>query len=254
LALIGNYSVLNKQPGKTLGGSTVSDSRANYGKSGALRSSYFGDQSVVFEKKDAYPRGYVHPYSWVLPIRPGGMSSVNLVTGIGNVSGSGALGRNIDAGLAGFGTIDPSSAAQLVVSAVASLVGSGTLSASVIGKLEASAALSGSGNVTGALGALASAVATLVGTGAVSATPRAVGNVSASITPFTELSPESLAAAIWNALAADFDASGTMGEKLNASGSASDPWTSDLSGYNTDGTAGKKLKDLLTKIQFLSLK
>jgi hypothetical protein len=39
------------------------------------------------------------------------------------------------------------------------------------------------------------------------------------------LSPEGLANAVWEALAADHNAAGTMGAKLNAAGSASDPWS-----------------------------
>lgn len=63
-----------------------------------------------------------------------------------------------------------------------------------------------------------------------------------------------LVAAIWGALAASNNDSGTMGEKLNAAGTAGDPWTADLTGYNTEGTAGKKLKDGLTEDNFLGLK
>ena len=32
MALLGNYSVLNKNPGRALGGSTVSDTRAQQGR------------------------------------------------------------------------------------------------------------------------------------------------------------------------------------------------------------------------------
>jgi hypothetical protein len=59
----------------------------------------------------------------------------------------------------------------------------------------------------------------------------------ANVTPFTDLSPENLATAVWNALAASYDDGGTMGEKLNAAGTAGDPWTAELDGY-AEGTAG----------------
>ena len=52
---------------------------------------------------------------------------------------------------------------------------------------------------------------------------------------------------VWNALAADYNVSGTMGQKLNGAGSAGDPWTTDLSGYNTANTAGKILKETKSK-------
>lgn len=62
--------------------------------------------------------------------------------------------------------------------------------------------------------------------------------LSGDITPFTELSPENLAAAVWNAAASSFDGSGSMGQKLNAAGTAGDPWTQSLPGAYAEGTAG----------------
>lgn len=59
---------------------------------------------------------------------------------------------------------------------------------------------------------------------------------------------------VWGAIAANFNESGTMGQKLNGAGSAGDPWTTDLSAYNTDGTAGKRLKDTLSTGKFIALK
>ncbi len=60
----------------------------------------------------------------------------------------------------------------------------------------------------------------------------AIGHLAGDITPFTELSPESLASAVWNANAAQFNAVGSMGEKVNDAGSGSNPWTEVIeSGY-----------------------
>lgn len=63
-------------------------------------------------------------------------------------------------------------------------------------------------------------------------------SLSGDITPYTELSPQSLAAAVWNSVASEFDESGTMGQKLNAAGTAGDPWTQALPGAYAPGTAG----------------
>ena len=49
---------------------------------------------------------------------------------------------------------------------------------------------------------------------------------------------------VWNALAASYNATGTMGEKMNDAGSASNPWTEVLEGAYT---AGEMLK-LLTAV------
>jgi hypothetical protein len=63
-------------------------------------------------------------------------------------------------------------------------------------------------------------------------TIRAVGTLAGDITPFTELSPESLAVSLWSASAASNNVAGSMGEKLNDAGSASNPWTEVIeSGY-----------------------
>jgi len=70
----------------------------------------------------------------------------------------------------------------------------------------------------------------------------------------SEATVQQIVDAVWNALAAEYNISGTMGNKLNGAGSAGDPWTTDISAYNTANTAGKILKDRLSKTQFLGLK
>jgi hypothetical protein len=57
-------------------------------------------------------------------------------------------------------------------------------------------------------------------------------------TPYTELSPQSLAAAVWDALSTEFNVPGTMGNKLNSASAAGDPWTADLPGTYPEGSAG----------------
>jgi hypothetical protein len=89
-----------------------------------------------------------------------------------------------------------------------------------------------------------------------SATIRATGNLSGDITPFTELSPQNLAAAVWETIAADFNETGTMGNKLNLASSggidydtlAQAVWTY-VSRTLTSGS-----NDCLTLPQFLALK
>lgn len=71
------------------------------------------------------------------------------------------------------------------------------------------------------------------------------GNADLSATIYvnqSEATTQQLVDAIWNAAAASFNASGTMGEKLNAAGTAGDPWTADLTTYNTSNTAGLLMK------------
>jgi hypothetical protein len=52
------------------------------------------------------------------------------------------------------------------------------------------------------------------------------------------LSPQSLAAAVWQALSAEYNDAGTMGNKLNSAASAGDPWSTALPGSYGAGEAG----------------
>lgn len=102
-------------------------------------------------------------------------------------------------------------------------------------------------------------VASLTGTSDL----RGLLSLSGEWTPFTELSPEGLAAAVWNSVAANFNELGTMGNKLNTASSggvdlnalAQAVWeysTRELTG----GTGGDPWADsrALTVAKFLGLK
>lgn len=213
--LLGNYSVLHKSPGRYLSGSTVSDAPGNFGKSGPSRNRFYGCEDNGFRERCSVPDGYRPPYCWIIAQKDGGLGSFQQISGSGAVAAANlAGGLNADAALIGLGGVANADLA-LIVSAVALLTGTGTItSAAIAGKLEAAATLAGAGSVSGALGALASAVAAILASGATTAGIAATGEVAASITPFTALSPESLAANVWNSVADSFAATGTMGQKM----------------------------------------
>ena len=151
-----------------------------------------------FDHTSGVPYGYRPPGSWMIPLSPGALSSYTTITGEG-VFGSDpnlAGGKNATATLAGSGEISNALAA-LIVSAIATLTGSGSLTANLNAELQAVATLAGSGNLTATRTALGNIVATLPGVGTVTTTVRATGALEADITPFTDLSPQSLAAAVW---------------------------------------------------------
>jgi hypothetical protein len=105
---------------------------------------------------------------------------------------------------------------------IASLTGAGDVTppANLQALLNAySNQLTGAGAITATLTAYAAVQANLTGTGTVSLTPYATGQLAASITGESSLSPQNLAAAVWNALAAQYNVSGTMGNKMNLAGS-----------------------------------
>jgi len=99
--------------------------------------------------------------------------------------------------------------------------------------------------MSGSLGALAGAVATLSGSGSMNNDITALAFLSADIyVNQSEATVQQIVDAVWSALAAEYNVSGTMGEKLNGAGSAGDPWTTDLTPYNTADTAGKIVKQI----------
>jgi hypothetical protein len=120
------------------------------------------------------------------------------------------------------------------VFAVAALAGSGALTASIVGKLEAAAALAGNGDLQAAIVAIGHCVAELSGFGTIStAQPYAVGAMSADIRAYGDLTPQGLANAVWGALAEQNNDAGSMGELLNNSGAGANPWTVALEGSFT---------------------
>jgi len=208
---------------------------------------YVGDNNVVnvTDRMSQPGSGYRPPYSLVLAPKEGGMSTY--IPGTGSVSGTSIAGLFGTADLTGEGNVT-NAAAGLIVQMIASLVGSGSLTASVSGQLTAVANLVGSGDLTAAAGALAGMVANLTGEGTLTASQQALGEMTANIfVNQSEAEVEQIVAAVWNAFAAEYNVSGTMGEKLNGAGSAGDPWTTDLAPYVTAGTAGKILKDAKAK-------
>lgn len=252
--LLGNFSQVNKSPGREVGlGGT--NPYAGW-KDSTFRTIFNLSESNVTNVTStaSLPNGYRNEYTWLLAPKQGGMSTG--IRGLGETSNAfGQNGLAATADLAGFGSISDA-AAGLIVEMVATIAGLGGLTASVIGQLQASASLAGSGTLEGAQSALAGMTAALEGTGLLSdAQQAALGNMSADIyVNQSEATVQQIVDAVWSALAAEYNISGTMGNKLNGAGSAGDPWTTDISAYNTANTAGKILKDRLSKTQFLGLK
>ena len=210
---------------------------ANWTNTGRVRNFDSGWATVIGgacqSAKSARPYGYLPPKCWVLPRTAGGIASRGLlVHGTGSLTAAGALGRNLTAALAGTGDLTATGA--LIVSAVASLAGTGTIStADLLAILQAEATIAGTSSATATATALGWALATLAGTGTMTGTRYATGALAADITPFTDLSPENLATAVWSAVASDNNDTGTMGEKVNDAGSASNPWTEVIEGTYT---------------------
>lgn len=163
----------------TLG--SYAQDRMNFTRTGENRNWFAGEATTDAAYPSAFPNGYNPESSWIMAQVGGGMATYNTINGTGTLVGSGNYGRDIAADLAGLGDIT-NAAMALISGAVAALSGSGTLSASIQGALQAAASLAGSGNITAALGALAGLVADLDGDGSVTALLAGNGSLSADIT------------------------------------------------------------------------
>jgi len=246
MALLGNYAQFMKNPVTNAGGDSTSGIvglRSNWNAAGQNRSRFYGENwKQGTADRFGVPSAYAAPYAWVLPPKAGGVGSNVGIRSTSTLAGSGALGVNLSATLAGSGTID-SANLGLILSAVANISSISGFSADVYGALQASADLAGEGDLTGSLGALAGAVATITASNTFTAGVSALANVSSDIyVNQSQLTAEQFVRANWNAVAADYNTSGTMGQKLNGAGSAGDPWTTDLDSYTTPGTAGALMK------------
>lgn len=267
--LVGNYSVLQKSPGRFIAGSATSAEsqvRSNFNKSGSNRNRFYVDQTTVALSLYAVPTGTYPEIAWVLPQVAGEIASTQPIQGAGTQTGNLAGGLNAEAGLTGAGDIT-SAVAQLIISMAANLAGDGTVSAADLrGFLQAVANLSGSGDLTATAAALAWMDAATDGSGTVTnATPYATGNLSANILSYGALTPEGIRDAVWNAIATNYNLTNTMGNKLNSAASggidynalAAAVWDALQATYDTPGTMGAAQSASsasgLTLAQFLAL-
>lgn len=145
------------------------------------------------------PSGYRNQYSRLQPQKPGDLSSRNEIQATSSMAGDGTMGVNLEVLITGEALLE--AVGQLVVSAVAEISATSTVSANVVAALAMSADLSASGSVSGSLDALAWAVAELAGQSTTDFVPSATGELEASIDNAAgALTPDTIAAAILDAV------------------------------------------------------
>lgn len=248
MALVGNYSTLNKTPARFYCGGNASV-RSNWSSSGALKNSY-----THFGKLVGYQSGYGAPYAWSLPMMTGLMSSFTQSEGLITPSVNLAGGRNLDASaLLAIGVTN----AQLdqIVTFVASALGQISVTNA---ELNASLVLSLNGTLTITANADIGAIVDVLASGILEIAPNvtlsALGYMEASAGGPTVLSPENLADAVWAKDITGYVDVNSAGKKLVDAGSAGNPWSADLSTNNTAGTFGYLVQKLLTVAKFIGLK
>lgn len=225
MALLGNYSVYLKNPATYIGGVQVSNVRNAFGENGQNLQMYFGEsEGGGLPLTSSMPTGTEPPYSYHLAETGGELSSTTLINGVGDLTSSQQNGINIVASIAGMGVID-TAGLSLVTSMVAAIAGSGTLTGSMVGTVQLAADLAGSGDLSGSLAMLSGLVANLAGQGLISSDLKGKLFMEADIyVNQSEATVQQIAAGVWDALAAQYNSSGTMGEKMNSAGGAADPW------------------------------
>lgn len=235
--LLQNVTIWAQYPGRRHGGSTATGTDGNGSRTvlGIRNDRQLTPFYGAFTDTNSFPVGWQFGNGWMPPMSSGGAWAANLgttngVDGQGQCDASGVLGRNLAAALTGTGDIT-SAIVSLIVYAVAAITGSATVvgGASATGELDAAltgtgdvdgtataieillaaASLSGSGDVTAAVGALAGLAAAIEGAGgAGGSTASAVGSLGASITVTGDLlTTTNVAASVWQrAIEAGFTA------------------------------------------------
>lgn len=100
------------------------------------------------------------------------------------------------------------------------MTGAGDLTATIQGRLNATVDMTGSGDLTANMTGFANLVVDLLGAGDLDATIAAFGDMSIDIVVTgTGLTTANVAQAVWSAVAAANNDSGTMGAKLNSAAS-----------------------------------
>lgn len=250
MSLLGNYSILHKSPGRFLSGTVASGDRSNFGKSGSFRNNYMKN----FDKTSAIPLGYTE--GWVLPQLGGGMASQTQSKNIISITNA-ILAGGKNAELSMSSAISTTNALLGLIASIESNMSASisVTDADIALILQLTADLSASGAFTDLeLGAITDMVSSMSAGMSEDLLLTALAFIECEITSLQELSPGSLANAVWSSIATDNNDSGTMGEKLNDAGSAGNPWDSLLVDNNTTGTFGWFIQKLLTVSKFLGLK
>lgn len=187
--LWGNYSVLNKGPGRWLAGTSTAhasgvgsaqvNTRSNWGKTGAQRNFAMPQGTEAYELA-SMPGGY-GARAWLMPITAGGISGHSTANGLADWSGLIAAGRNLEATFAGAATF--TATGQLVVSGVGSFAGVAFFEGNITAALNAAGSFTGVASFSGAVTAYGNILGAFTGTSSFVAIRYATGSMAGSFSP-----------------------------------------------------------------------
>lgn len=215
MALIGNKSIHHKSPLYYMGKEQAFD-LANAAGQGRASARFFGGFNQI---SGGYVSGCSGRPCFKMPMKPGGLSSFTSVYGIGTLVVAVAAGYGIAGEAAGSSVAE--AAGVMIVPFAGESDGIATVSGAASSLVGAVGVSDGSSTAVALTGAFNWCVGSAVGLATLSAVLTAIGKLGGEITPFTDLSPEGLARAVWNANAASVDNVGTTGGKLNEIGGVS---------------------------------
>lgn len=205
MALIGNFSVLNKSSTRwlTVGGTVAyPNCRSNWNKPGSWRCRSMpdaaGDTTHRNEHFSAKPNGYYPPGAWALPDTAGGLSSHNQAVGTSTATATILDGRALAGTAAGTSTAEATG--QLTTSAAGTAAGTSTATASVTAALNATGTAAGTSTASADLVAKGNMAGTAAGSCTPTATLTGIGALAGTSSTASELSPQSLAEAVMTAL------------------------------------------------------
>ena len=246
--LIHGFSRNYPHVGRSYGGPVHASNRF---KPSTFTNYYYGNSAVSGQtEKAGMPISGSNPHLFVYPPKAGGISSRN------NATFTFSDAANAVMGYPATGSATLTFTADGTGGLIVSGSGSATITFTPTATLLSIAAASGSTTISFAPAANIGALAGLTGSTTITFTPTAtsyaVGYLSGTSTNETEFSAEGLAAAVWNAVASDFNTAGTMGEKLNDAGSAGNPWASLLASNNSAGSFGEFVQALPSSLDIAS--
>lgn len=185
MALLGNGGLHARGPTRSFGISSPGTERSSWQQSGLFKNFSLHNGTPSGSNKTGYPSGRVHPYSWAMPAKQGGIAAIRTAEGVATATGAMAAGKNAAGTSNGVATV--SGTARLVVSGQ----GAGAGVATVAGNLQA--ALGGQGDaagvatVTALITAKAFAVGSTTGTATATLVRYATGRLVGSIAPAVTL-------------------------------------------------------------------
>lgn len=212
MGIIGNNLVRNLGIHRGLG-DVYARTPGNYASYSSFSNtrSHAGDTAVF--AGNAIPAGSYFPDTFYMPQEAGEISM--RMTALGALAANLYPSRNMSIDLTGTGEL--TATAALVISMLLDLVGSGDFTAYIVGDLNMSIDLSGSGDLEASMEGIAEMIIALTGQGTLEATIAAYGNMAIDIVVTgAGLTVANVSQAIWNAIAANFNEPGTMGQKLNS--------------------------------------